>query len=124
MSWRISGSGGSSELFAGCITLMTEPVFVGVSVTRYDGFELEPTESSVAVPMCETRTGDRFSWRQLAISAGARCDDTYTMGMDASRAGPLEEPQAVRQAVTATTGASRRSLFMGPIVSVPDYAGN
>jgi len=67
------------------------------------------------LPACEVRTRDKRCSRQPAISAGARCDDTYTSGIDASRVGP-EEPQAVRQAVTAVmttvAEAGRRSLFM------------
>ena len=73
---RISGSGGSSGALAGCITLMTEPAFDGVSVTKYELFESEPTAISVAVPTRDRRTRDKRLSRQLATYAGARCEDT------------------------------------------------
>jgi hypothetical protein len=127
ISKRISGSGGSSGAFAGCITLMTEPELVGVSVTKYELFESEPTASCVAMPACDVRTRDKRPSRHSAMSAGARCEDTYTSGTDASRVGP-EEPHAVRQAVTAVRataeGASRRSLFMVRSSAFPALRGN
>jgi hypothetical protein len=108
MSKRNSGSGGSSGAFAGRMTLTTEPAFNGVSVTKYEVFELEPIASSVVAPTRDVRTRDNRSSRQSAIDEGVRCDDRYIIGTEASRAGPLEEPQAASR----TTGASRRSRFI------------
>jgi len=55
---------------------MTEPAFDGVSVTKYELFESEPTAISVAVPTRDRRTRDKRLSRQLATYAGARCEDT------------------------------------------------
>ena len=58
---RISGSGGSSGALAGRITLMTEPAFDGVSVTKYELFESEPTAISVALPTRAPRATGGFA---------------------------------------------------------------
>jgi hypothetical protein len=65
------------------------------------------------MPTRDMRTRDKRLSRQLAIYAGARCEDTYIKGCDGSRAeGPLVEPQAASVARTITMGASRRVRFM------------
>src|SRR5258706_1736564 len=123
MSKRSSGSGGSSGESPGRSTSRTEPRPDGVSVTKYELCELEPTASSVAPLLREVCTRDRRSLRQLAISAGERCDDTYIIGPVEAVFGfgtPPDEPHAA----TRTVETSSRSLFRVESSASPAVRGN
>ncbi|CAG4888912.1 hypothetical protein LMG31841_04310 [Paraburkholderia saeva] len=116
ISKRNSGSGGSSGESSGRSTLITEPWADGVSVTKYELCELEPTVSSVEPLTRDVSTRERRLTRQLAISTVERCDETYNIGSAELVFGVLpDEPHAARTA----TGSSKRSLFMSPVVGVP-----
>ena len=96
--------------------MITEPWPDGVSVTKYELCELEPTVSSVEPLAPAVLTRERRLTRQLVISAVERCDEKYIIGPVEPVFGVLpDEPHAARTA----TGSSRRSLFMSPVVSVP-----
>ena len=54
---------------------MTEPWPFGVSVTKYDASEREPTLISVVLPSRDVCTRGRRSSRQLAIDDAERADE-------------------------------------------------